>query len=572
MNKFKRILAIVLAVMMCFSIIGCGEEPADNTSSQVESVVSVEDTVSEEVSSEETVSEETESEESSQVESDTEEVSQDTESAESSKVSSKKPTSSKTSSKKTSSKVSSKKPTSSKAGTVASNTSSSTSSKNTGDVLKPNTTNSTATSSKTNTSSKVESDVNSHNYVETTGTKQEKMFGNLKGTKLRVPGNPTQTDWEKRFIKQFEEKYGIDVEIVPMSFAEQQTKLPSIIASKDKKNYLDVCTVSNVVFLRYLYGNIIQDFTKYVDKEDENWKYFGTSYPAFEQYTVNGKIYGSVPIEIHETYVYYNKTYFKEMGIKDPYEEYYLKDNWTFDTFRQVAKQAVKKAADGKTIETYGWATWNYFAFAQAAGNSVISTDGKKWNINVTEPNGMAALNLLYECATDDSVAPFTGYNEFTKRKVAMLIERPVYAIGGTDAYNRMSDEIGMVPMPKADKNSDYYYPVSADGSGIPNCAQNVPGAVAWIYEFNKAVEERNSLETENYRKKISVEHEKIRNDYIKKAKPCGSWVDGLSGWYNGKGNRGKFLDILLKEKANPTVALDRMLPLLKESLRATVG
>lgn len=566
MNNFKRILAILLALMLCFSIIGCGEKTADNTSSQAESVASVEDTISEEVSSEETVSEGTESEEASEVES--EEDSQSTESIESSKVSSKKPTSSKTSSKKTSSKKVSSKKSSSKVSKVAS----STSSKNTGDVLKPNNTTSAATSSKTNTSSKVDSAINSHNYVETTGTKQEKLFGNLKGTKLRVPGNPTQTDWEKRFIKQFEDKYGIDVEIVPMSFAEQQTKLPSIIASKDKKNYLDVCTISNVTFLRYLYGNIIQDFTKYVDKADENWKYFGTNDPAYEQYTINGKIYGSVPIEIHETYVYYNKTYFKEMGIKDLYEEYYLKDNWTFDTFRQVAKQAVKKAADGKTIETYGWATWNYFAFAQAAGNSVISTDGKKWNINITEPNGMAALNLLYECATDDSVAPFTGYNEFTKRKVAMLIERPAYAIGGTDAYNRMSDEIGMVPMPRVDKNSPYYYPVSADGSAVPNCAQNVPGAVAWIYEINKAIGDRNAIEIENYRKRISEEHEKIRNDYIKKAKPCGSWVDGLSGWYNGKGNRGKFLDILLKEKVNPAVALDRMLPLLKESLRATVG
>ncbi|MBR7132091.1 MAG: extracellular solute-binding protein [Clostridia bacterium] len=446
-----------------------------------------------------------------------------------------------------------------------------------GDVLKPDDTSSTesAASTESNTSSTQAPAVPDNNdYVEVTGSKQEKLFGNLKGTKLRVPGNVKQTDWEKKFIEQFEKKYGIDVTIVPMSFAEQQTKLPSIIASKDKKNYIDVCTLSNVVFLRYAYGNMIKDFTKYVDKTDSNWTYKDANFPAFNQYTLNDKIYGSHSIEDHETYIFYNKTYFKEKGIKDPYEDYYLKNNWTFDTFRQVAKQSVSYAKDGKTIATYGFATWNYFAFAQAAGNSVIKQNGNKWEVNITDKNGMAALNLLYECANDNSIAPFSTVNYFKSRKVAMFIERPSYATGSLDAYNTMSDKVGMVPMPKLDKNADYYFPVSADGIGVAACAQNVPGAVAWIYEYNKAIEQRNSVEPglTNYRKRLSVEHEKIRKEYLKKAKPSYSLVDGLSGWYNGKGNREKFLDMIIEEKKNPAVTLDSLLPLLKDSLKATVG
>ncbi len=526
MKNFKRILAIALALILCVSVVGCKETPAAGSESSALDSGSIDTSASS-----------TESIASSQEEN--------------------------------TSNVSSEAPSSQNNSSV-----------NSGDILKPNTNSSNSTSN--NSSSSKNQGTTSvrdplankeHEYLDKEGTKQEKMFGNLQGTKLRVPGNAVPTEWENTFVKQFEKKYGVDVEVVPMTFAEQQTKLPSIIASKDKKNYLDVCTISNTTFLRYIYGNIIQDFTKYVDTADKDWKYFGTNTPAYNSYTLNNKIYGSVPIEIHETYIFYNKTYFKEKNIKDPYEQYYLKNNWTFDTFAQVAKQAVSYAADNKTIETYGWATWNYFAFAQAAGNSVIKTDGKKWAINLTDANGMAALNLLYRCTQDNSVAPFSGTNEFLKRKTAMIIERPNYAVGATNAYDKMSDEIGMVPMPKVDKNSDYYYPVTADGKAIPNCAQNIPGAVAWIYEFNKAVKERNSLEIETYRKNfISEEHEKIRNEYIKKAKPCYTWVDGLSGWYNGKNNRSAFLDIILKEKANPAVALDRMLPLLKESLRATVG
>lgn len=415
----------------------------------------------------------------------------------------------------------------------------------------------------------------------TSSAKQIGLFGDLKGKTVRVVVGPSQNEWEKKFYKDFKEKYKLkSLDLVVYSYAEQQTKLPMLVVSGDTKNYLDVCTTGPTTLLRYVYGNVLMPIDKYVDKKDAGWNYPGTDpknpQSMLDLYTVDGHMYGSPSYGYPETFIFYNKTYFNEKRIKDPYTEYYLKNNWNFETFKTLARDATTFAKDGKTVQTYGFATWNYFAFLQAAGNSAIVPTGKgRWKATVDQPSGLAALQLLYECSMNNWFTQnISGYNEFVERKTAMLIERPANAMAGNDCYNRMSDEIGMIPMPKWRNSDKYYAPTTADGMGVPTCSKNPAGAVAFIYEYNQAFKVRDSSTSGvNYqiRKKIiSDEHLKIRNEYLKKATINVSLIDGLAGWYAE--SRDEFFKIIFVDKTKPANALEKMLPLINNSLKKTVG
>ena len=59
-------------------------------------------------------------------------------------------------------------------------------------------------------------------YLETASEKQVALFGDLKGTKLRVADDVDMMEWEENFYKQLEEETGMKVEIEPMSSNERR--------------------------------------------------------------------------------------------------------------------------------------------------------------------------------------------------------------------------------------------------------------------------------------------------------------------------------------------------------------
>ncbi len=413
-------------------------------------------------------------------------------------------------------------------------------------------------------------------YLKTASEKQVALFGDLTGTKLRVADDVTLDDWEKAFYKQLEEKTGMKIEIEGMSSAELGTKISQAVASGDKRNYFDVGVCANSGLLNSVYANIATPMDDYLYYDDPVWKYSeAAAFNCLDLYKINDHFWGVPSHGYHENFIYYNKTYFEEMQAPDPYEEYYLKDNWTFQTFLDTCKAVTKKDAEGK-VEVAAWATWNYFTFLSAAGNDMIAQnpdDPERWDIVFDQPNGIAGLNVLYECAKNGWLNTATsGYEDFVNRKIAMIIEKPSSAMGGTEAYSRMSDEIGMIPFPKMNaEQEDYICPMIVSGYYIPSCAQNEKGAAAWIYYHRIAEQQRDQTEwgKQNLLRFCDEEATKRRDEYIAKCKFAVPWVDGLSGWYGN--NRDNFLDIMWNG-TNPATAVDQMKPLLQDSLRRTVG
>lgn len=408
-------------------------------------------------------------------------------------------------------------------------------------------------------------------YLGAGGSKQEKLFGDLRGTTLYI--SESDNWFTNNLMKQFEKKYGVKVVNRAYSFAEEQTKLATMVLAGDKKNYLDTVTISQVVALRYIYGNLVIPMDKYIDTGDASWNMRGSTTKRYEPYIFNGKTYGSASNSYGEMGIFYNKTYMQEKGIKDPYKDYYLKNNWNYDTFLQVAKDCKTMSANGKTVKTYGVTTWDYFSFCLGAGNTVIQQqkDGK-WKITVDDADGMTGLKLIYDLYEAGTFGHTSTNADFLQRKVAMIIGTPPNVMAGIDAYEVMSDEIGYVPFPKKTNSSPAYIPMSPDGRAIAACSQNPAAAAAWIYEFQHAEEVRDnsSYGLANRRKQISDEHLKIRDQWVKNGKIIWTSVDGLTNWYGV--NRTKFLSMITEEGKAPAAAIEQMLPLLKDSLKQTVG
>ncbi len=412
-------------------------------------------------------------------------------------------------------------------------------------------------------------------YLATAADEQVKLFGDLNGTKLRVSADVNMQDWEKNFFTQFEEETGMVIDIVQLGSGELATKITQAVASGDKRNYFDVGICANSSLLNYIYANIALPIDDYIYYDDPVWKYSeAADFNCLDLYKVDDHFWGVPSHGYHENFIFYNKTYFEEMQCPDPYTEYYLNDNWTFETFMEVCRKVTKKAADG-TVDVAAFATWNYFTFLSAAGNNMIEQNPNttNWEVVFDQPNGMAGLNLLYECAKNGWLDTSTsGYDAFVNRKIAMLIEKPSSAMGSTEAYERMSDEIGMIPFPKMNKEQENYIcPMIVSGYYIPACAQNEKGAAAYLYYHRIAEQQRDKSEwgKQNILRFLDEEATQRRDEYIAKCDFAVPFIDGLAGWYNE--NRETFLKIMWNGTA-PASAVDQMKPLVNDSLRRTVG
>lgn len=412
-------------------------------------------------------------------------------------------------------------------------------------------------------------------YMEGGNAEQIALFGDLTGTKLRVADDVALQEWEEAFYKQLEEETGMIVEIEPMSSAELTTKIAQAVAAGDTRNYFDVGVLQTPTFLNIVYGSQAIPLDQYIYYDDPVWKYDdATDFNSLELFKHDGHYWGAPSHGFHETFIFYNKTYFEEVGAPDPYEEYYLKDNWTFETFLDTCKAVTKKNDDGE-VETYAWATWNYFSFCAAAGNDMIAYNGDKnaWEIVFDQPNGIAGLNVYYESVINDYVLiGSSGHNEFVNRKVVMHIDKPSGTIGPTNIYERSSDEICMVPFPKMDASQEKYIsPMTVSGYHIASCAQNPAGAAAYIYYHRLGEQNRDASEVgrENqYKTILNKESQERRKEYIAKCDFSTFMIDGLNGWYSG--TRDTFLNIMRKERKNPATAVDTMKGLVRDAMRQT--
>ena len=397
---------------------------------------------------------------------------------------------------------------------------------------------------------------------------QEKKFKNLSGTTLNIISDKSNV-YEEQIIGEFETRYGVKVDVTVMGWESFCNQLASMVASGKAP---DVACMTDATFLKWSYGNLAQPLNKYLDLSSPTW-----NLNDMAQFKIGSNYYGVPTYEYNGFMIYYNKTLFKENKVADPYTDYYLKGNWTFETFRDVAKKMTIKSGD--KVSTYGFATWYFPVFVLAAGGSMIKQQSNTFVSDLKSDATIKGINMIGNLYKDGSYKHnISGFAEFGSRGVAMVAERPQNLIGNFNYYSTMKDEIGIVPFPKVSSNSKEYAPALMTAYFVPNKAKNPMAGVAWMYyNYRRLIDgEANgdSIVLQQRRRSVSDEHKKIMDAYFSKAAKVTTKLEGLTGW--GDELRGQFWgDIFTESPSNSKSAEEAvagMESIIKSQLKLTIG
>lgn len=418
-------------------------------------------------------------------------------------------------------------------------------------------------------------------------TPQEKFFeknkSSLEGTTVVVVSGSLDEEnvypQAKYATTQLKEKWGVTVERVVYSNSQLPKMIPTLVASG---NPPDVAHVATTNLVRYVYSNLAVPLDNYLVTDDPVWD----NGEAFEGFKFNGKTYGISwnTVLQNNFFVWYNKTYLKEKGCEDPYT-LYTQGKWDTEAFKRVAKQAVSYQANGKDIATYGAYSWDPSVFLAMYGATGVTEDERgKWSVTIDSANAMKALQMIRDLSVDGSLKINSlGSNAtdtaFKDRKMAMVLERNKNAIGSYDYYNTMSDEIGMVPLPKAPDGKYYAYTV-ADGSFLLKNGKNPIAAVAYryydrLFTQHTSREEQLAAGYDKYEKAlISTEHEKIATEFINKvaSKSLDDKLYALNNWVQGDGLSTQFWNSLTVDGKQPAQVVDSAKTVITKCLKETVG
>lgn len=262
-----------------------------------------------------------------------------------------------------------------------------------------------------------------------------------KGDKKEVV---TYALWDKEYAAAiqdiadgFKEETGIEVKFEITPWAQYWTKLETAVTGK---NAADVFNVNIPRAIDYIDNGILEP----LDGIDVDLDRIPSQY--LESYTgSDGKLYG-VPKDFDTNALFYNKTMFDEAGIAYP------DDTWTWDTWKDVAKQLTDtdKGIYGMAIPP----TWQggYYETIYQNGGAPFIEDGTKSGFD--QPETIAGVEYWYSFVEEGSGTPIelitnTNSNELLlSGKVAMAVDGS-YQVPVLFKEDFGNEHIDVAPLPK---------------------------------------------------------------------------------------------------------------------------
>ena len=396
----------------------------------------------------------------------------------------------------------------------------------------------------------------------------ENFYKSIRGTTVRVYRSVAAGDLEKVTTDAFEKKYGCTVKWVVVGWQQWKQRLLQGVAAGAPADYT---IYYDNQFANYVANKVLQPVDKYVYAADPFW-----DKDVMSMFAWNGKNYGfcnTLGSDLNVGMIYYNKTMFEDAGEKEPID-YYKEGKWTFDTFEKVAKRMTVDSDSDGTTDIYGFATWWLDWSLLANGNRLVkqNADGSV-SLTLKEKSAYNALQLQANLAKSKSYLYNDQWADFFKAKhVAMIFERPFNAVGSLYLLDSkvFKDEIGICPPPKGPDAKVNYAPALFDTVGIPTGADNPLGAAAYYY-FTRQYDfdhRGDPIQLANRRRCMTVEHEKIINDYLKKSVKINTIASSFGKWDNVKGQL--WADILQKG-ISPSAAVDARYDQLKYEITDTM-
>lgn len=181
--------------------------------------------------------------------------------------------------------------------------------------------------------------------------------------------------------------------------------------------------------------------------------------------------------------IFYNRTLMNNLGMK-PLQEYVDEDNWNWETFIQVAKEANQDTNNDGKLDTWGLARRSVLLYALYSNNTTLTVEDQQ---NLDDPATIEALNFASRIVTEQIGRPTEGGDwqepgQFFRQGNTLMYPGAMYEIGGLKTD--MPDyDIGFIPFPKG-PNATQYHSLEADYQAltIPKSVDN-PEQLMYIWE-----------------------------------------------------------------------------------------
>lgn len=298
-------------------------------------------------------------------------------------------------------------------------------------------------------------------------------------------------------LEALKEKHNFDIEYVFIDYDEYQSKVVASLTAGEPIG--DIVRLGKTYTVPTL---VKQDFLWPIDEYTKNTNVFNQK-TTNEMYTYEGEGYGFTEDQSNFVAgVFYNRTLMNELGIK-ALQEYVDEDNWTWNTFLQVAKDANRDTNNDGKLDTWGLAQGGILEQALYSNEAQL-TDGDKQNLD--DPKTLEALNFVSEIDVDKIARPTEG-GDWTEPQQFFREGNTLMYVGAFYEYDGfvedMADyDIGFLPFPKGPSASEYHTGEALyQALTIPKAVEN-PEQIMYIWEKIHDIESiydyplQNSLES----------------------------------------------------------------------------
>jgi len=322
---------------------------------------------------------------------------------------------------------------------------------------------------------------------------------------------------KKANLEALMKKHNFNVEYIEIAFEEYQDKVvASLMAGEPLGDFVRMGK-------KYMFPGLVKrDMFWAVDEWTQNDNVFNQDIRNLHS-VYEGKAYGFNDQPNLISGVFYNKTLMRNLGIK-PLQEYVDEDNWNWDTFIKVAKDANRDTDNDGKIDTWGLSKGDLLDMALGANETdIVNVVERKQNLE--DPKVIEVFNFLATLETEKVVRPkesddWREPRTFFVQGNTLMYPGFMYEIGGL--RNDMPDyEIGFLPFPKGPSASTYHA-IEPDMQflTIPKVIDK-PRELLYIYEKIHDIEsiyeypDQNTLET-NFTDEKDIENARLAGENMR--------------------------------------------------------
>jgi len=264
-----------------------------------------------------------------------------------------------------------------------------------------------------------------------------------KKLKIAIWGNDARKTAFEEIAKGFTKQTGHEVESVLIPFGEFMQKISIQMAASSAP---DVVWLAEKMVPQFMASGQLANMAPAL-KADAAYDFADFFPTTLEGMTTGDGVYG-VPFAFGPRVIFFNKTMFKEKGLKTPLE-LAKEGKWNLETFYDTAKALTDKPKGVygvKLLPATGPKDWAnaLYDIVWAAGGDFFSEDMKKFKLNT--PEGVRAIQYYSDMLFKDEVHPKPGdQTQFESDKIGMARDTFSYS---ANLRNIKDFEWDMAPNP----------------------------------------------------------------------------------------------------------------------------